>query len=171
MDTHDKPPQRRVGYRDRLTYRLLVLSNTLGKGAVRLYAGQYGIPLAQWRLLVSIALEGPASVSELAEMLATDKGWVSRAAAALAEKGYLVGLPDPNHARRVILKLTPKGNALYAKIQPAWSRRQEQLVSVLDPQEQAQLDVILHKLQRQAELMLHDAAEVAAASASAGRGR
>ena len=37
------------------TYRLLILSNTLGRGAVRLYATHYGISLAEWRLLAALA--------------------------------------------------------------------------------------------------------------------
>ena len=69
-----------------LTYRVLVLSNTLGKGALRFYARRFQISLAEWRLIATLALLAPISVNAISAELSTDKGWISRTAAALARK-------------------------------------------------------------------------------------
>ena len=136
-----------------LTYRLLVLSNTLGKGAVRLYATRYGVPLAEWRLLAALALEAQSSVNALAAVLSTDKGWVSRIARSLIEKQLVVARPDPSDARRTEIALSPGGKALYARILPAAMDRQQRLLEVLSAAERTLLDQLLVKLQRQAAIL------------------
>ena len=83
-----------------LTHRLLVLSNELGLGAVRLYTGRYGIPLAEWRLLATLMTGEAATVSALAAALGTDKGWISRGASALVAKGLVKSEANSDDARR-----------------------------------------------------------------------
>lgn len=154
--TTPRPPAGRSAYdfRALLTYRLLVLSNTLGKGALRLYAGRYGVPLAEWRVLAALALEAPISINALAAALRADKGWVSRVVGALAGKGLAAVGGDVADARRVRVQLTDAGKLLYARILPAAIARQRKLVSVLTPAELRTLDRLLEKLQRQADQLL-----------------
>lgn len=134
-----------------LTHRILVLSNTLGRGAVQLYARRFGIPLAEWRLLATLATTGPASVAGLAKALGTDKGWISRTAAALVEKKLAVTTADREDGRRFHLSLSAAGRSLYEKIAPAAIQRQRRLLAVLSDQEQRVLDDLLARLQREAE--------------------
>ncbi len=148
------PTRSPYDFRTLLTYRLLVLSNTLGKAAVRLYAGKYDIPLAEWRLLAALALEAPSSVNGLAAALGTDKGWVSRTAASLMSKGLVASRDDPSDGRRMQIDLTQAGRALYARIAPAAIARQRRLVSVLSGAERRALDRIIEKLQYQADALL-----------------
>jgi len=149
-----RPRRSAYDFRALLTYRLLVLSNTLGKGAIRLYAGRYGVPLAEWRLLAALALEAPISVNALASALRADKGWISRVVGALAGKGLAEVGGDAADARRVRVQLTDPGRALYARILPAAIARQRKLVSVLSPVELRTLDRLLEKLQQQADRLL-----------------
>lgn len=146
-----REPAAAVDFRTLLSHRLLVLSNTLGKGAVRLYAKRYGVPLAEWRLLTALATVTPASVNSLAAHLGTDKGWISRVAAALVQKGLAITIPDPADARRFEIALTAKGRGLYARIEPAAIERHRRLVAVLSDEELRTLDALLGRLQQQAE--------------------
>ncbi len=141
----------RFDFRTLLTHRILVLSNTLGKGAVRLYAQRYGVQLAEWRLLSALMIDGSGSVNGLALALGTDKGWISRTAAALFRKGLAVRVDDELDARRFQIVVTDAGRALYARILPAAVKRQNSLVSVLTDDERATLDRILEKLLCEAE--------------------
>ena len=159
----------REHYRTRLTYRLLTLSNTLGKGAVRLYAGSFGVPLAQWRVLAALAVEGSSSIYALAEALGTDKGWVSRTAAALRAKGLVSAMSDRPDAKRMKIDLTAKGKALHARIEPAANRRYRRLIAVLSLAERATLDRLLDRLQRRADVLLNVDAGYGAAPASSRR--
>lgn len=137
-----------------VTYRLLVLSNTLGKGAVRFYARQFHIPLPQWRLIAVLALHAPVSVNALSAELSTDKGWISRTAAALIRKGLVESWIDAADSRKLLLDLTAKGRGLYARVAPAVSKRQRYLLSVLSVQERTVFEGALGKLQRRASQML-----------------
>jgi DNA-binding MarR family transcriptional regulator len=137
-----------------VTYRLLVLSNALGKGAVRFYARQFQIPLPQWRLIAVLALHAPISVNALSLELSTDKGWISRTASVLIRKGLVDSRADGTDARRLRLDLTTKGRSLYARVAPAVSRRQTRLLSVLSDRERAAFETALDKLQLRAGQML-----------------
>ncbi|AOB31358.1 hypothetical protein AKI39_12690 [Bordetella sp. H567] len=144
----------RYSYKELLTYRILVLSNTLGKGAVRFYTRRLGIPLAEWRLVAALALHEPISMNALSAELSTDKAWVSRIVAALVKKGFVKTSVDEIDGRKVILSLTEQGKALYAKAVPLVMKRQEALLSVLTKSEAEMMDRLLSKLQRRAEEML-----------------
>ena len=140
-------------FRTLLTYRILVLSNTLGKGAARLYARRYGVPLAEWRLLAALMIAGPSSVNSLAAALGTDKGWISRTVTGLVNKELVKLSPDPDDARRFYIEPKAAGRALYNNILPAALARQRRLVSVLSSKEKSVLDELLMKLQVQAEAL------------------
>jgi DNA-binding MarR family transcriptional regulator len=140
-----------------LSHRILVLSNTLGKGAVRLYAQRFGVPLAEWRLLAALAIEAPASVNALAAALSTDKGWISRTAASLVEKGLAATRPDPDDARSFQIVLTPAGRAIHKRIVPAALERQRKLLEGFTEKELATLDDLLARLQRQADIVAEEA--------------
>jgi DNA-binding MarR family transcriptional regulator len=148
-------PPRAASYdvRSLLSHRLLVLSNTLGKGALRLYAQRFGVPLAEWRLLAALAVEAPASVNALAAALNTDKGWISRTTASLVEKGFATTSPDPSDARSFQILLTPAGRALHKRILPAALERQHKLLEAFSDKELATLDDFLVRLQRQAQIL------------------
>jgi DNA-binding MarR family transcriptional regulator len=143
----------RYDVRTLLSHRVLVLSNTLGKGAVRLYAQRFGVPLAEWRLLAALAIEVPASVNSLAAALSTDKGWISRTAASLVEKGLAATREDPDDARSFQIVLTPAGRALHKRILPAAQERQHKLLEGFTGKELATLDDLLARLQRQADIV------------------
>jgi DNA-binding MarR family transcriptional regulator len=141
-------------HRRLVTYRLLVLSNTLGKGAVRFYARQFHIPLPQWRLIAVLALHAPISVNALSVELSTDKGWISRTASALIRKGLVESRIDAADSRKLLLDLTAKGRGLYARVAPAVSKRQRQLLSVLSEPQRKVFEAALDKLQQRATQML-----------------
>ncbi len=143
-------------YKDLLTYRLLVLSNTLGKGAMRFYAKRLNVSLAEWRLIAALARSAPITVNALSSDMSTDKGWISRTAASLAGKGYLTTRGDENDARKVILELTAKGKSLYTETFPSVLKRQEKLLSALSENEREAFDRALAKLQQRADEMLKD---------------
>jgi DNA-binding MarR family transcriptional regulator len=143
--------------RAHFTFRLLVLSNTLAKGAERLY-DRFGLRLPEWRVIAVLTMMQRASVNALAAALATDKGWISRTVAALSERGLIAARGDPSDARKVELELSRKGLALYERIVPAAAERQSRLLQVLSAAERTALDRILHKLQTRADEMLAERA-------------
>jgi len=54
-----------------------------------------------------------AGVTELAAKLGVTKGAVSQIVQKLANKGFIVKVPDPGNGTRIILQLTAKGRAAF----------------------------------------------------------
>jgi DNA-binding MarR family transcriptional regulator len=61
---------------------------------------------------------------------------------------------DKADGRKVILKLTPKGKALYNKAVPLVLKRQELLLNMLSQDERDSISHLLRKLQLRANEML-----------------
>lgn len=148
-----RPPP--YDYRTLLSYRIVVLANMLAKGAARLYAGRFGLPLSEWRLLAALAIDAPAGAMHIAHSLGADKGWVSRTLAALARRGLIaVYVEHPEDGRRASIALTPAGRKLYRVILPAALERQRLLLAAFTPAEERIFRRLLDKMQRQAESVL-----------------
>jgi len=140
-----------------VSHRTLVLSNTLALAAARYYPKRFGIRLAEWRVIDALhAGAGRISANHISRWLQTDKAWVGRSVERLSAGGYVRSRPDPDHGRRRLLALTPKGERAYAAIAAAARRRNQNLLRVLNAAERATLDRVFAKLQAQAARMLAD---------------
>ncbi len=64
-----------------------------------------------WMLLV-ISKAAPLSLGELARAMWMDNPTVSRMVQQMTQRGYLTVGPDPNHGRRIRIRLTPGGLTL-----------------------------------------------------------
>lgn len=156
-------------FRNLLTHRILVLSNTLGKGAVRLYAERFGMPLAEWRLLAALVITGPATVNVLASALQTDKGWISRTVSSLLDKGLVVAKPVASDGRSFEVTLTDNGQATYRHIVPAALARHRRLLKVFTDRELSVLDRLIDRLQRRAEALATESADARLSSSESRR--
>lgn len=133
-----------------LSHRLLVLSNTLALAASRYYPRRFGVRLAEWRVIDALHAGRSISANEISRWLRTDKAWVSRSVERLIAAGYAQRRPDPEHGRRLLLRLTAKGERAYAAIAAAARRRHENLLAALSTEERAVLEAALTKLQERA---------------------
>ena len=143
-------------YRDLLTYRALVFSNTLGKGAMRFYGDTLRVSLAEWRLIAALARSGSISLPELATELSIDKAWISRTVSSLSAKGFVSTSSDASHATKLILCLSESGLKLYRETIPLVVQRQELLLKALTNEERIVFSRALAKLQQRAIEMLSE---------------
>lgn len=68
-----------------------------------------------WMLLV-ISKAAPLSLGELARAMWMDNPTISRMVQQMTQRGYLLVGPDPNHGRRIRIRLTPEGVTLCEKL-------------------------------------------------------
>lgn len=137
-----------------LSYRILALSNTLGRWAAREYPARFGLTLPQWRVLSVIATRGTPTAQEIGETLSIDKAWVSRTLAGLARRGIVRSRPDPLDRRRALVGLTARGRALAFRVSRASLDRQRRLVDGLPAGALAHFESTLRELQSRADAML-----------------
>lgn len=142
--TDDLPPFDLARF---LPYRMTVVAERLSAGMAKHYREAFGISVAEWRVLVHIADAGDVSVREIHERVHLEKSKASRAASRLERSGYLKKEINEQDRRLVILRLTPEGTALMAKLLKVAVAYQAQLEAVLDTQEAA-LDAVLETLMK-----------------------
>lgn len=101
--------------------RLRRLSERIDREADRVYR-DLGVEFEQrwFGLLNALAISGPLSVGEIAEVLGITHAAVSQTRASLQARGLVVADADPADARRRALRLSPAGQALVDRLRPAW---------------------------------------------------
>lgn len=129
-----------------MPYRLAVLAEQVSRSLAQLYADRFDLTRQEWRVLAGLADRGGIPAKDVAEYTTLDKMSVSRAVASLKEKGHLARDEDPADRRNKILRMTPSGAALYAKIAPLALAREEYLLEPLSAADRAALDRIMSTL-------------------------
>ncbi len=129
-----------------LPYRLSVMTNRISGALSRHYAERFGIGIPEWRVIANLGRQPEMSANEVVERSAMDKVTVSRAVAALEQKGLLQRSRDAGDKRKSQLRLSPRGEAVYAEIVPLALGFERDLLARLTPEERAVLERVIAKL-------------------------
>ncbi len=130
-----------------LPYRLSVAANAVSTRISNAYRKQFGLKVAEWRLIAILAETGNQTPLMLGERTRMDKISVSRAAAALIARGFLIAENNPQDGRSHLLSLTETGVILYDEIAPLALATEAQLFSELTRKERGTLDKLLRKVE------------------------
>jgi DNA-binding MarR family transcriptional regulator len=101
-----------------LPYRLSVLANRLSRAFARRYQDEFGISIAEWRVIAVLGSFAPLSSNEIGDKTEMDKAKVSRAVAALLQGGLIARAPHPTDQRLIQLTLSKAGRKIYEAIIP-----------------------------------------------------
>jgi len=129
-----------------LPYRLSVITNRISGALSRHYADRFGIGIPEWRVIANLGRTPGLTANEVVERSAMDKVTVSRAVAALEQKGLLAREKDSADKRKSRLTLSGKGQEVYVEIAPLALGFERDLLTVLSPDEAALLDRVIDKL-------------------------
>jgi DNA-binding MarR family transcriptional regulator len=129
-----------------LPYRLSVVTNRISGALSRHYADRFGIGIPEWRVIANLGRTPGLTANEVVERSAMDKVTVSRAVAALEQKGLLTRERDSGDKRKSRLTLSGKGQTVYAEIAPLALGFERELLTALTVEEAAQLDRIIDRL-------------------------
>ncbi len=116
-----------------MPYRMSVAAEKLSAGLAKRYREEFGISVADWRVLVHVADAGTVSIREIHQRVHLEKSKASRAASRLEAAGYLSKETNETDRRLLALTLTEKGKTLMGKLLPLASAYQAQLDTVLAP--------------------------------------
>ena len=130
-----------------LPYRLSVASNAVSARISASYRKRFGLKVPEWRLIAILAEGNEMTPQALGNAARIDKISVSRAAAALIERGLIVARDNPGDGRSHLLALTTEGQALYAEIAPIALAMEAELLARFSPEERAQLDALLRRIE------------------------
>lgn len=134
-----------------LPYLLSVTSNRVSGRIASAYEAAFGLTVPEWRLVTLIAEYAPVTQAQLGERSRMDKVTVSRAAIALTERGLLTRTPNATDRRSHHLRLSPKGEALYAQVAPQAVALERRIFGRFDADELAQFTDMLRRIDAAAE--------------------
>ncbi|AZG06625.1 MarR family transcriptional regulator [Pigmentiphaga sp. H8] len=134
---------------DFITTLVVRTGNSLRRVVTLPYSDQFGLTMAEWRMLSVVAEAQCLPFSELVTRSETDKSLVSRAMRLLETRGLVILEPVAGSPRRgLTCRLSADGQALYDRAMPVAQRAQAAMIRVLDNEEREVLYRTLHKLRR-----------------------
>ncbi len=101
---------------DHLPHRLQLLAKMIDRETAKQLQREFGMSLAEWRVLAYICAAGPASAADVGAASAIDRAEVSRAVAKLERDDLIARSVDPKHRKRLILEPTDTGRDAFARI-------------------------------------------------------
>lgn len=120
-----------------LPYRLTVIADHLSAGMAKRYKEEFGITVAEWRVLVHVADAQAVSIRDIHRTVHVGKSKASRAASTLEAAGYLKKDVNTDDKRLVILSLTEKGQDLINKLHSIASEYQVRLEKIVSANQSA----------------------------------
>ena len=130
-----------------LPYRCNNLAEQISVSLSKIYTDKFGIGVAEWRILVTLAAQGELQANHIARLTSMDKVRVSRAVSSLTNKQLLKKRHCETDSRAALLSLNAAGNRLYKRIAPAALAWEKSLVQPLSSTEQRALFQIIGKLE------------------------
>ena len=126
-----------------LTYRL---ASRLSRLFEQSMMGSHGISLGEWRTMLMIVLVPDTTAADVASYFAMDKMAVTRAVQRLTSDGYVTRQRRDNDKRSYSLRLTARGDELFARLLPLIETRFMEIVGVLSAEERDGLRAVLLRL-------------------------
>lgn len=136
-----------------LPYRLIRLSAAISRGIAAEYQQQFGLSIAEWRVLAVIARFPASSASELGEHTGMDKVSMHRAVRALQQQGLIASDQSTRDRRRQHLRLSRSGQQLHDQIAPRVLEFEQRLLAPLGSVRSGQLHALLEALQHSIEAL------------------
>jgi len=112
------------------------------------------LPWAQGRLLSTIEDQGVARISDLAALDLCSQPTMTMQVRRLETAGLVTRAPDPDDARAVLIRITPKGAATLARARADRAAVVDPAIARLDPEDRLKLAAAVPVLRR----LLDDAA-------------
>jgi DNA-binding MarR family transcriptional regulator len=129
-----------------LPYRLSFTSNAVSDAIARAYEALFGLKIPEWRLIAVIAEHKGISQQAIGARTRMDKVTVSRAAIALAERGLILRMPNPDDRRSHLLVLSASGGKLYAQVVPKALELEARIFGGFAPAELEKFTALLRRI-------------------------
>jgi DNA-binding MarR family transcriptional regulator len=120
-------------------YHFAVISNRVGGSVHAMCRERWGMSPPAWRVMAHVGELQPITAKQIGQRAAIDSVSLSRALAQLDALGFVERRIDAADRRRIILRLTPQGQAVYDTVAPFTVEAERTLLAALNAQERAAL--------------------------------
>ena len=130
-----------------VTTQMSRVGNALRRTITVPYADQFGLTVAEWRMLSVLAEARELPFPKLVALSATDKSLVSRALRLLEARDLVEIEAEPGAPRKGLMcRITPAGLRMYGQVMPMARQRQAAMLRVLTREERQVMYRALRKL-------------------------
>jgi DNA-binding MarR family transcriptional regulator len=138
-----------------LPYRLAILSSAMSRALIPMYA-RHDLTMGEWHVLMALGQLGQATAKAVGAMSHMHKTNVSRAAASLLRRNFIVRKPNQTDRREAFLALTPRGRGLYERCLPSAADFIRRLEDAIAPADRAAVDRCLARLAERSRQLISD---------------
>ena len=129
-----------------LSFQIVQLTAKLNVQARAILARHGDLSVPQWRIIRVIGMGLATTSTPIRKAAGIDKSQFSKTVNVLVGKGLVAAKPCAEDRRQSALELTAPGWAIYRRIGPEMSRRNEHLLASLSPRERATIHGTLRAL-------------------------
>ncbi len=142
----DKSEDGTLTLQEYLPYKLSTLANRLSQSLADKYSKQFGISVAEWRVIAVLGENQRATAKEITLTIAMDKVKVSRTVKKLIIKQLVKTNTVTNDNRSQTIQLTPEGSSLYSSLVPIALNHQQLALQNFTDKDIVKLNKLLAKL-------------------------
>jgi len=140
-----------------LPHAFSVVTSRVSRMLEKMYSQQFGLSVVGWRILAILATHFRLSAKALGELTAMDQVSISRAVEQLASKKLVTRRVDIADRRRVVLRLSKKGEEVYNQIAPLLYAGERALLSGFSKNDEETLRRTMKiMLERSAQILRED---------------
>lgn len=132
--------------RDSLAILVTSLAARLNRGATAYYQKNFGIGMAEFRIVLALGRNQPLNIGEVAIAAEVDKAMASRSLRTLELRDLVQLQQTSTRGRAAIAQLTPQGLQLEQAIRQAAREREQKLTATLSADEIEAVNALLYKL-------------------------
>ena len=129
-----------------IPHRLMLLARMIDRETARDLQRDSGLTAAEWRALAYVCTMGSSSAAQIRQAFEVDRAEVSRAVSRLQEAELIQRGEERDEAKRLILRPTAAGQALYERIREKRRDYFEWIMQDLDAGERQTFDNMLGKI-------------------------
>lgn len=116
---------------DFLPFRLNRLASEMSAGLSSVYRDRFGIEIAEWRVVATLAHEGETTAQAIVASTRTHKSTISRAVTKLIGMGWVERSMSSQDGREKTLKLTSLGSQRVGEILPLVKTYEREVLNAL----------------------------------------
>jgi DNA-binding MarR family transcriptional regulator len=144
---------------DWLPYQCSFVSTHVSALLARMYGEEFGLSVTGWRIVAVLGSHAPLSAKRLAELTAMDQVSISRSVNRLVRLKLLLRRADPQDRRKVVLRLSKRGEDAYNRVLPLARAAEAALLEGLDKEDVAHLRALMDSLVQRASEIFSDEAD------------
>jgi DNA-binding MarR family transcriptional regulator len=129
-------------------FRLNRLAAAVSQYLAIIYHDRFALEIPEWRVIATVGESGGCTAQQIATSTRMHKTRVSRALAQLRRRGLIVRHASTRDRRERLLRLTPSGRRLYARLVPLVLARERTLLACMTRAERRALRAGLAQLER-----------------------